>query len=282
MTRTRRCNAPFPKNGGNDCLGPKVDEKLCTTCNMHGHCDAAAGVCRCDEGYSGTDCSCVSNTTECHGLAACRLKVDGSNETACRCPSGFKGDGKKICVEDVAVPLRADGQWTEWSTWGRCSHTCGEVSHATQSRRRSCTKPAPVNGSHSCEGLHYDVQRCTAETPACGGKGVCDEAASACVCDDGFRGADCSCNVTANCHANAICSKDGNTCICPIGFTGDGLSTCMAGTMDHKIVVGGWSEWTPLSLCVGGEITTQRFCSNPEPRNGGKSCTGVRRKATPC
>uniref|UniRef100_T1IZN0 Peptidase M12B domain-containing protein n=1 Tax=Strigamia maritima TaxID=126957 RepID=T1IZN0_STRMM len=44
-----------------------------------------------------------------------------------------------------------------------------------------------------------------------------------------------------------------------------------------------WSEWNQCSRSCGGGITTrERFCSNPEPENGGKYCYGERKQYKSC
>lgn len=49
--------------------------------------------------------------------------------------------------------------------------------------------------------------------------------------------------------------------------------------MPLLIVDGGWSEWMEFQPCTAtkcgnGTKMLKRFCSNPEPENGGQFCTG--------
>jgi len=56
-------------------------------------------------------------------------------------------------------------------------------------------------------------------------------------------------------------------------------NTCPQGPADTRTVVvaGGWSDWTPWSLCYcksggTGLRYSRRMCDNPKPANGGKDC----------
>ena len=50
-----------------------------------------------------------------------------------------------------------DGNWGSWSSYGKCSATCGT---GTQSRVRSCNNPSPSNGGRQCSGSATETQRC--------------------------------------------------------------------------------------------------------------------------
>ena len=43
-------------------------------------------------------------------------------------------------------------------------------------------------------------------------------------------------------------------------------------------VNGGWTDWSLWSSCNAscgsGQLTRQRFCSNPQPANDGSNCSG--------
>ena len=59
-------------------------------------------------------------------------------------------------IFDIAV----DGGFTDWSSWGICTVTCGG---GTQDRTRSCTNPAPQYGGASCNGSASDQQDCNTQ-----------------------------------------------------------------------------------------------------------------------
>ena len=47
--------------------------------------------------------------------------------------------------------------WSQWSSWGSCSATCGEGQH---SRKRTCTEPEPANNGLECSGSTDDTSTC--------------------------------------------------------------------------------------------------------------------------
>jgi len=52
----------------------------------------------------------------------------------------------------------------------------------------------------------------------------------------------------------------------------------------NEKINGGWSNWGKCSAICGGEIQT-RECTKPKPQNGGKICSGIKKKKcglTPC
>ena len=53
-----------------------------------------------------------------------------------------------------------DGNWGSWSSYGKCSKTCGS---GTQLRRRSCNKPPMSNGGKSCTGSDTETKPCNEE-----------------------------------------------------------------------------------------------------------------------
>lgn len=62
-------------------------------------------------------------------------------------------------------PFPVDGVWSCWSSWSKCSATCGGGHYM---RTRSCTNPAPAYGGDICLGLHTEEALCN--TQPCPGK----------------------------------------------------------------------------------------------------------------
>ncbi|CAK9304502.1 unnamed protein product [Gordionus sp. m RMFG-2023] len=55
-----------------------------------------------------------------------------------------------------------NGEWTEWSAWSACTHTCGL---AMRYRYRSCSNPRPQFGGNDCMGNKKDHQVCISNPP---------------------------------------------------------------------------------------------------------------------
>jgi hypothetical protein len=53
--------------------------------------------------------------------------------------------------------IKVDGDWATWSTWSQCDVTC---ENGTQSRKRTCTNPAPADGGLDCIGDGVEIKIC--------------------------------------------------------------------------------------------------------------------------
>ena len=62
-----------------------------------------------------------------------------------------------IIFAELVVDPKVDGAYTEWSSYGACSVSCGG---GTQRRDRSCTNPAPQHGGKSCDGPAEETKSC--------------------------------------------------------------------------------------------------------------------------
>ncbi|XP_053103440.1 semaphorin-5A isoform X1 [Hemicordylus capensis] len=58
------------------------------------------------------------------------------------------------------LPCPVDGVWSCWSSWSKCSATCGSGHYM---RTRSCTNPAPAYGGDICLGLHTEEALCNTQ-----------------------------------------------------------------------------------------------------------------------
>ena len=64
-------------------------------------------------------------------------------------------------------PISVDGGWSNWSSYGNCTRTCGG---GIQIRTRSCTSPPPKNDGKYCSGSTFQLEGCnTQECPVDGG-----------------------------------------------------------------------------------------------------------------
>ena len=58
----------------------------------------------------------------------------------------------------VQYIFSVDGNWGSWSSFGKCSKSCGS---GTQLRRRSCDKPPISNGGTPCDGSSIEIRVCS-------------------------------------------------------------------------------------------------------------------------
>ncbi|GAB5567343.1 A disintegrin and metalloproteinase with thrombospondin motifs 12 isoform X1 [Prionailurus iriomotensis] len=88
------------------------------------------------------------------------------------------------------------------------------------------------------------------------------------------------CSVKGFCRSKLDAAADGTRC-----------GWCMAGkciTVGKKpeSIAGGWGRWSPWShcsrTCGAGAQSAERLCNNPEPKFGGKYCTGERKRYRLC
>ncbi|XP_015977465.2 A disintegrin and metalloproteinase with thrombospondin motifs 12 isoform X1 [Rousettus aegyptiacus] len=91
------------------------------------------------------------------------------------------------------------------------------------------------------------------------------------------------CSVKGFCRSKLDAAADGTRC-------GE-KKWCMAGkciTVGKKpeSIPGGWGRWSPWShcsrTCGAGAQSAERLCNNPEPKFGGKYCTGERKRYRLC
>ncbi|XP_033035202.1 A disintegrin and metalloproteinase with thrombospondin motifs 12 [Trachypithecus francoisi] len=91
------------------------------------------------------------------------------------------------------------------------------------------------------------------------------------------------CSVKGFCRSKLDAAADGTQC-------GE-KKWCMAGkciTVGKKpeSIPGGWGRWSPWShcsrTCGAGVQSAERLCNNPEPKFGGKYCTGERKRYRLC
>ncbi|XP_045208717.2 coadhesin-like [Mercenaria mercenaria] len=170
---------------------------------------------------------------------------------------------KTVCPKFRQLCSLVDGNWAEWSQWSECDVTCET---GQQTRKRTCTNPAPENKGLDCEGNSTDFKVCLKQPcPVHGGWTLWSEWEKCSVtCDVGIQRRHRNCS-------NPYPSKYGDHCF------GDTLDDriCMPGPCSN----GGWSTWagwTSCSLsCGGGLRSHSRSCTNPRPSSLGKFCDGT-------
>jgi hypothetical protein len=255
-TRTRICDNPFPSYGGRDCkdLGPDSDTVPCDTrpCPIHG------------------------NYSDWLEFSPCFKTCGNSSKIRrrfCTNPATrFGGDNCSVLGSDFEeipcdqAPCPVHGNFSDWSEFSKCSRTCG---NSVKKRYRNCTRPVPMHGGNDCSSLGPLVQVVNCDVPQCPVNGNYSEWSKFSVCSHTcgngtqFR--------TRHCN-NPLPLFDGLNC----STLGPSNETRPCHTRPCPIH-GDFSEWSEFSGCsetcgLGVKIR-YRFCTNPEPRFGGDSCS---------
>ncbi|KAL4224322.1 Scavenger receptor Cys-rich [Mactra antiquata] len=141
-SRLRQCDNPAPSGNGSPCVGSNTDTRQCTLspCPVNGGwsswspwggCSTSCGV-----GLRTRDRTCTSPTPE---------------------PNGQYCNGPSIDHLVCILQTCADGGWSTWSHWSKCSASCqGGIS----SRQRYCNNPTPSQLGHDCIGNNRDQRIC--------------------------------------------------------------------------------------------------------------------------
>merc|ERR1711881_269332 len=168
-----------------------------------------------------------------------------------------KSGDSAACKAVAKACLAVDGAESEWGAWDTCSVSCGG---GTQSRKRTCTNPAPAYGGKDCAKALSEEQACNPDPcpvhgnwAEYGNYGACSV-----TCGDGKKTRSRGCTNPAPAHGGNDCvgeadqTEDCNNKACPVhGDYGACSKTCGDGTK-----------------------TRTRTCSNPAPAHGGDDCTG--------
>ncbi|XP_060563781.1 coadhesin-like [Ruditapes philippinarum] len=147
ISRTRTCTNPAPRDGGYDCVGKSSETMTCRS-----------GICPVNGGWSGwgiwESCSVTC------GVGIQKRHRSCSNPF----PSalGLHCFGEAIDVQICQPGSCADGGWTNWNSWTKCSASCGG---GFESRKRTCTNPAPSALGRYCQGDSTQISSCN--TDAC-------------------------------------------------------------------------------------------------------------------
>uniref|UniRef100_A0A3Q3AAE4 SCO-spondin n=1 Tax=Kryptolebias marmoratus TaxID=37003 RepID=A0A3Q3AAE4_KRYMA len=173
-----------------------------------------------------------------------------------------------------------DSSFSPWSLWSPCTKTCTDVqTPAVKFRHRQCAKPP-------CSGSSHQEKACN--LPQCPGEacvGV-DCAQRNCSWLEWGEWGSCSrsCGVGQQQRIRTFLRPEAN---------GSWCEDIVAGNLERRFcnimpcrVDGGWSRWSPWSLCDkhcgGGRSIRTRSCSSPPPKNGGKKCNGEKNQVKPC
>ncbi|XP_066028698.1 coadhesin [Pocillopora verrucosa] len=162
-----------------------------------------------------------------------------------------------------------DGGYTEWSEWSECTATCGGGS---RSHSRTCTNPSPKNKGKTCIeqdlGPDMESEQCnTRDCPIPGGyTGWSEWGECSVTCGGGVQTRKRTCT-------NPPPSGGGPTCIEQNLGPAEEQKECNSQDCD---IDGGYTEWSEWSECTatcgGGSRSHSRTCTNPSPKNKGKTC----------
>ncbi|KAM5147930.1 tenascin-N isoform 1-T2 [Mantella aurantiaca] len=182
-------------------------------CGGNGKFVPELGICQCDEGWEGPDCSTRSCPGNCGGNGVC---IDG----VCQCAEGFSGDDCSIkkCAYDCGK-------------FGTCVNgvcVCIEPYSGPACRKKKCPVDCSphgkcVDGVCQCAegftGLDCKEKKCAVD---CRPNGRCVN--GVCVCDEGFIGDDCSTEIASLCSGNGRYDLATGTCVCDAGWEGPDCS----------------------------------------------------------
>ncbi|CAF1041453.1 unnamed protein product [Didymodactylos carnosus] len=262
QVRSRNCSAQL---GSDQCPGSPIDTQQCDTtisCPTDGQWGAWTGW---------TNCSSIA----CVGSSMYRFRT-------CNNPAPMNGgqlcSGSALDTQTCAIFCPPAGNWADWGVWSTCSSTC---LGGRRYRNRTCTNPAPVNGSAPCIGSSIDIDYSCGNT-TCGGASIAN------VSNWSNWGSWSSCAGTCNLgiqrRVRITCTK-----IVP-SFGGDYcpgsptlISTCI--NSQPCPIDGQWGSWSPWSACSAtcGKTATKyqtRQCLNVN--YGGLQCQGIARNDTTC
>ncbi len=159
-------------------------------CSGHGALNLQTGICQCDEGWVGSNCSlrpCKQNE--------CGPGVCNESTGLCVCPSGRAGG-------------QCEGYQCPGSTPGNCN------GNGTCDIKTGVCICNPGFSGDNCLTLECDP-------PCVDNQGTCNSSTGLCDCNKGWWGSTCADKTCPNdCSGNGTCDGSTGTCACGSNWTG--------------------------------------------------------------
>ncbi|XP_052788103.1 uncharacterized protein LOC128222951 [Mya arenaria] len=187
-----------------------------------------------------------------------------------------------------------DGGWSEWSTSGACSKTCGHG--ALTQRHRTCTNPSPANGGNTCSGPNLKFYNCpfvNCPDAVLDGTwkdwGKWSDCFGQCGVAKRYRFRDCVTSVNnGTCAGEKIgstpCSDPCNvvyTTLPPTTTASPTTTTTTRATTTSSSAF--WKDWEEWSKCFGQCGVAKRFRFRDCVTSGNNdTCVGEKIGSTPC
>ena len=256
--RRRYCTNPPPRFGGENCsmLGSDFEEVPCyqIPCPIHGNFSEWSEFSKCSR-------TCGNSVRKRYRNCTRPTPMHGGND----CSSL----GLRVQVVNCDLPeCPVNGNYSEWSVFSACSHTCGD---GIQFRTRNCDNPLPRFGGLNCSTLGPSNETRLCNTRPCPIHGNFSEWSefSGCseTCGSGVKIRHRYCSKPKPQYGGDNCSK--------LGPTSDVVSCHVRPCPIHGNY-STWSSFGPCSKsCDNGTQTRRRFCTQPSPRFGGRNCSSL-------
>ncbi|KAK5574983.1 hypothetical protein RB653_010238 [Dictyostelium firmibasis] len=210
-------------------------------CNNNGLCISKTGICQCNNGFQGTNCSSVvdpgvpcptsNSSLVCSGFGTCN-SINGY----CTCFVFHNGHDCSLtqCIDPSC------------SGFGYCNTTNGQCKCDSSHQGTVCSLPF--------------VQCPTSNNADCNGYGNCNNQTGICACDTGRVGSDCRgilCTIP-NCSGHGYCDNIIGKCNCDSSHQGDGcemeLISCPTSNKAICSGSGTCNNQTGICTCDSGRI----------------------------